>query len=107
MQMPPEGTEAETDHEALRAVALAAASAGAADAPAHARAYAELCATSFAAAVPLPWPKRTAGSRLRVVVLLPVHANDAVLRAIAGLLALSPAEFDFMFASVGPKAGEP
>jgi len=104
--MPPEGTEAETDHEALRAVALAAASAGAADAPAHARAYAELCATSFAAAVPLPWPKRTAGSRLRVVVLLPVHANDAVLRAIAGLLALSPAEFDFMFASVGPKAAD-
>ena len=68
MQMPPEGSEAETEHEALRAVALAAASAGAAEAPALAQAYAELCTTSFAPAVPLPWPQthgrhRAAGRR--------------------------------------------
>ena len=106
MQMSPEGTEAGTEHEALRAVALAAASAGAPEAPELARAYAELCATSFSAPVPLPWPRRTAGSRLRVVVLLPVHANDAAGRAIAGLLALSSAAFDLMFATVGPRASD-
>ena len=104
MQMPPEGSEAETDHEALRADALAAASAGTAEAPALAQAYAELCTTSFAPAVPLPWPRRTAGNRLRVIVLLPVHANDAARRAIAGLLALSSAGYEVRFASVGPKA---
>ena len=59
---------AASEHEALRAVALAAATAGAAEAPALARAYAELCTTAFAPPVPLPWPqthgrRRAAGRR--------------------------------------------
>ena len=93
-----------SEHEALRAVASAATSAGAPEAPALARAYAELCTTAFAPPVPLPWPRRTAGIALRVVVLLPGRAGDAAKGAIEALLAQPPAACDLMLATVGPKA---
>jgi hypothetical protein len=64
--------------------------AGAAEAPALARAYAVLCTTAFAPPVPLPWPRRTAGMPLRVVVLLPTRASDAAKAAI-GRVARTPA----------------
>src|SRR6185369_6088797 len=47
-----------------------------------------------------------AGSRLRVVVLLPVHASDGARRAIAGLLPLPSTAYDLMFATVGPKSSD-
>ena len=91
------------EHEALRAVALAAAVAGAPEAPVLARAYAELCATAFAAPVPLSWPRRTAGERLRIVTLLPMHASDRARRAIAALLTPTAVGCEHVFASVGRK----
>ena len=42
--------------------------------------------------------------RLRVVVLLPVEANNRVRRTIRALLALPPEAFDLMLATVGPKS---
>lgn len=92
------------EHEALRVVAYEAAQAGAPEAPVLARTYAELCATTFAAPVPLPWPRRTAGNRLRIAVLLPVVADESAMRVLAALAALPPVKFDLMLASVGSKA---
>lgn len=60
-----------SEHDALRRMALAARRAGnpAAAADALARRYAEVCIEAFAASAPLPWPRRTAGTSLRVLVL--------------------------------------
>ena len=78
------------EHEALRLVALEAARADAPEAAALARAYAELCTATFVSPVPLVWPRRTAGHRLRIVVVLPIAANDFASRALAALAALPP-----------------
>jgi predicted O-linked N-acetylglucosamine transferase (SPINDLY family) len=94
------------EHDALRVVALAAAVAGAPEAPSLARAYAELCATTFAAPVPLAWPRRTAGARLRIVTLLPTQASDGARRIVAALLTPVSSGSELMFACVGRKAPE-
>jgi predicted O-linked N-acetylglucosamine transferase (SPINDLY family) len=82
------------EHDALRRATYAAARAGVASAPALARAYASLCATAFGARIPLLWPQRTAGERLRVVVLA-----DA-----AGVAALQALPHDVTLAVVGGRA---
>jgi predicted O-linked N-acetylglucosamine transferase (SPINDLY family) len=91
------------EHEALRTVALAAAVAGAPEASKLVRAYAELCATTFAAPVPLAWPRRTAPGRLRIVTLLPRQASDGARRAVAALLTPVAAGCELQFATVGPR----
>ena len=62
-------TLAPEDHDALRRAARAAARAGSSEAPALASAYATLCATLFRSTIPLMWPRRTAGTAARIVVL--------------------------------------
>ena len=94
------------EHEALRRSAHAAARAMAADARLLGRRYAESCAAAFAAAFPLTWPRRTAGERLRVVVLVSDAADDAARGAMDAMVALPAAGFDLMFAAIGPAAPE-
>jgi predicted O-linked N-acetylglucosamine transferase (SPINDLY family) len=76
------------DHDALRRVAYAAARAGVASAPALALAYARLCVTAFGARIPLLWPQRTGGERLRVAVLV----GSAKVAALHAMLRGSTAE---------------
>ena len=93
-----------TEHEDLRRVAFEAAQAGAPEAAVLARSYAELCAAAFPAPAPLLWPRRTAGDRLRVAVLLPVVADESASRALGALAGLPLAMFEPMLASIGPKS---
>ena len=89
------------DHEALRRIARAAAHAGANEAAGLAETYAELCASAFVSAVPLLWPRRTAGERLRIVILLsaaPIREAGAALTFIAGL---PRSRFDVAIANIG------
>ena len=93
-----------SDHESLRGIAHAAARAGAPEAAALVRSYAVLCTKTFVAPVPLLWPRRTAGHRLRVVALLPAEADKRVRHTIRTLVALPPETFDLMLATVGQKS---
>ena len=68
------------DHDALRRVARAAVLAGVPDALALATAYGTLCRTLFRPARPLAWPRRTAGARLRVLVLAQADQHVALAR---------------------------
>ena len=95
---------AASEHESLRVIAHAAARAGAAEAAALARSYADLCKKTFAPPFPLLWPRRTAGAALRVVVLLPVEANEQMRSATRALLALPRELFDLLLATVGRKS---
>ena len=76
------------DVDALREIALACHAAG--DhrrADALAKRYAQACVAFVPPGAPLRWPERTAGTALRVVVLMPVDANGAgaaLLGDIAG-----------------------
>src|SRR5688572_4506115 len=75
------------DLDALREIALACHEAGDhAHGDALAKRYAEACVAFAPAAAPLRWPARTAGSRLRVVVLMPAIVEGrvaALLREVA------------------------
>jgi tetratricopeptide (TPR) repeat protein len=90
------------EHDALRRVAAAAArNDPVAGAELGAR-YAALCVDTFAPAMPLGWPIRSAGQRLRVVVLLAPAAITAATRgALAGLAALPRDVFDVAVATLG------
>jgi predicted O-linked N-acetylglucosamine transferase (SPINDLY family) len=57
------------DHDLLRRVARAAALARLPSAQALATAYAQACAHVFRAAVPLLWPRRSAGARPRIIIV--------------------------------------
>jgi len=75
-------------HDAFRRLARAARALGRSEAARHfASAYARACATSFAPAVPLAWPRRTAGAALRVAVLASPDASPAAIAALAALSA--------------------
>jgi protein O-GlcNAc transferase len=77
-----------SDHDALRRIARAAADAMPALAGAFAQCYATLCMWAFAPPMPLKWPRRTAGARTRVVVLVDSRAGadaDETALALAGL----------------------
>src|SRR5205085_11834907 len=65
-----ERSYAASDHDALRRIAAVASTRELDIAPALAQCYASLCQWVFASPVPLPWPRRTAGMRLRVVTLV-------------------------------------
>ncbi len=84
------------EREPLRRIALALARADARAAAILCERYGQLCAAAFAPPVPLLWPRRTAGRRLRVVVL--VDAGD---ERIVPFAALSADAFDVAFAVFG------
>ena len=92
------------EHEALRRIANAASHIAVHEAPALAQRYALLCARSFAAALPLVWPRRTAGRRLRVVILVGVVPDPEVQGTLAALAGLSPDRFDIAVAVIGGPA---
>ncbi len=89
------------EHEALRRIASAALRGAPQEAPALAQRYASLCARSFAAPLPLVWPRRTAGRRLRVLVLVGVVPDPEVRALRAALTGLSPERFDVAAALIG------
>lgn len=63
--------------------------------------YADACVVTFAAPFPLLWPRRTAGSRPRIVVL-PCPATDAVASEAQALLLGLPADrFEVTLAALG------
>lgn len=68
------------DHEALRRIARATARLDADAGRELASRYATLCVAAFAPPVPLTWPRRSAGARLRVAALVGGN-TDAVARA--------------------------
>ena len=90
------------EYESLRRVAAAVArfdstSGGELDAR-----YAALCVEAFTPAVPLGWPIRSAGRRLRLVVLLPAATVESTARAILANLAVLPRDaFDIAVATPG------
>ncbi len=95
------------EHDALRRVAAAAALIDPiAGADLGAR-YTALCVDAFAPAIPFGWPIRSAGRRLRVIVLLPPAAITAATRsALAGLAALPRDAFDVAVATLGQASDE-
>ena len=92
-------------HEALRRIALAMMGVDAAVGGALAARYALLCAEAFAVPVPLTWPRRSAGDRTRVVILVPpTRPGDATLAMVSALAALPREAFDIAAAMVAVAA---
>ncbi|MDH5245726.1 MAG: tetratricopeptide repeat protein, partial [Betaproteobacteria bacterium] len=92
------------DHEALRRIAHAAVLAAPRAAPALAQTYASLCAAVFASSFPLVWLRRTAGMRLRVVVLIATPPGPEAIAALDVLAALPRAEYEIAIALLGAAA---
>lgn len=81
------------EHDALRRIAFAAS--GSRDyAREVAESYARLCAVTFASPMPLTWPRRTAGRRMRVVMLTLAAMEPAAVSAMSALVALPRDSFD-------------
>lgn len=73
-------------HDAFRRIALAARALGRGDdVRGLASAYAKACAAAYAPAVPLAWPRRTAGEGLRVGVLVSPESPPEAVAALAAL----------------------
>lgn len=70
------------------------------------RRYAELCA-AMSKGPPLLWPLRSAGGRLRVVVLLPSEVDAVGVSTATALYQLSDATFEAAFAQVGATPTSP
>ena len=89
------------ESDALRRIARAALLAGDEHATALGELYARLCVREFAPPTPLPWPLRTAGERLRVVLL--VAAGGVEPPALAAFATRAPADgsIDAFIAVVG------
>ena len=99
---------AASDHDALRRIARAAYATGNPLASSLGALYAKLCAQSFAATVPLLWPRRTAGDRLRVIAVIDAATrDDAALAASKTLLRTSALTLDTVFAVTGGAALPP
>ena len=95
------------EYDALRRVAGAVARIDPARGAELGARYAALCAEAFAPAVPLGWPIRSAGRRLRLIVLLPAAAIDAATRgALAKIAALPRDAFDIAIATMGRASAE-
>ncbi|MBK6806081.1 MAG: hypothetical protein IPG84_15140 [Betaproteobacteria bacterium] len=85
-------------HDAFRRLARAAQSLGRGEAARHLpRRMRARASTGFAPAVPLVWPRRTAGRALRVAVL---SSPDASSEAIAALSALAGAGHDVILVAL-------
>lgn len=97
-----ERSYADADREALRRSAVAVALFDRGGGNVLAERYAALCATTFVAPVPLTWPRRTAGLRRRIVLLLP--ADVSTVAEVHDFAALSPDAFDVALAAIGAAA---
>ena len=98
---------APAEHEALRRIALTVIDIDIAAGNALAARYATLCAAAFAAPMPHGWPRRCAGRRIRLIVLLPSHwANDAARASTTLLMSLPRDAFDIAVATIGPASTE-
>jgi len=93
------------EHDALRRIALAATRANAASAADLRRRYVALCAAEFASATPLPWPRRTDGARLRIVVLVGEAEDPAAATAVAAIAALPPTADSTITSEISRSAG--
>jgi len=98
---------APADHDALRRIARVAGAAGHGAAADLGRHHAALCMRAEVGAVPLAWPRRTRGERVRVVVLenaqSPAIAAPGALAAIENL----PRErFDVARLTIGTVAAD-
>jgi tetratricopeptide (TPR) repeat protein len=91
------------DHDALRRIAAAAI--GVPVAAGLKGRYGALCAKAFVPAVPLLWPRRTGGERLRIAVLLDNCIDASVAEAIDALAALPPAAFEITWLGWESSAG--
>jgi protein O-GlcNAc transferase len=85
---------APAEHDALRRVAVATRRHDPTAGRELATRYATLCAAVFAPPAPLTWPRRTAGARLRVLVLEPAQLPAALAADIALLATLPHDTFD-------------
>ena len=95
------------EYDALRRVAGAVARIDPAQGAELGARHAALCVEAFAPAVPLCWPLRSAGRRLRLIVLLPAAAIDAAARgALAKIAALPRDAFDTAIATMGRASAE-
>ena len=90
------------EREGLRRAAVAVARFDAEGAGVLAEHYAALCAAAFVAPVPAMWPRRTAGARLRVVLLLP--AEIFVSAEVRDFATLRSDTFDVALAAIGAPA---
>jgi predicted O-linked N-acetylglucosamine transferase (SPINDLY family) len=92
------------DLEAMRRVAVASAKVDAAAAADFAVRYAEWSGVPLAASAPTGWPRRVAGARTRVAVLVPASEIDSA--AVHALLRLPRENFAVALAVLGvpPKA---
>ena len=88
------------EHDALRRLALAIRPRASAEGESLARRYADLCIGN-AAGAPLLWPLRSAGDRLRILMLLPSGVDDAVASIVSALGRLPVATIDLALAVVG------
>ena len=87
------------DPEGLRRIAIAVGRLDASIASLLAARYAAVCAASVAAPVPLSWPRRAAGTRLRVIVLLPAEPFAAA--PLSELASLPGDAFEVALAAIG------
>jgi predicted O-linked N-acetylglucosamine transferase (SPINDLY family) len=95
------------EYKALRRIAAAVARFDPAIGAELRARYAALCVEALLPAVPLVWPIRTAGKRLRVVVLLAAAAIDGATRAPLATLATLPRDvFDIALATTGRASPE-
>ncbi len=95
------------DHDALRRIALAAARLRAPAAAVLGAHYASLVAFACAAPLPLPWPRRCAGDRLRVVALVGPDGDEAAHAALARLAAAAGEDCDVTLALFGAAPRDP
>ncbi|MEP6656400.1 MAG: tetratricopeptide repeat protein [Betaproteobacteria bacterium] len=75
-----------SEHDAVRRLTLVASTASPVAASGLAQRYAEICLAAFSSPVPLPWPRRTPGSRWRVLVLVAASEALAALARLEGAL---------------------
>lgn len=95
-------TFAAAEHEALRRIARAAVRSAQDDALALVQSYAQLCAAAFVPGTPLGWPRRTAGTALRVVALVAaMSSTEEALAALASLAQLPRERFAIVIAAIG------
>ena len=95
------------EHDALRRIARVATNAESEIAPALAQCYASFCLWAFGSPMPLPWPRRTAGKRLRIVALVDDHPNATAVRLARTLASLPRNAFDVTLATLGTAALSP
>ena len=95
------------DYEALRRIAAAVRRFDPVIGDELRERYAALCSEAFSPAAPIGWPIRSAGPRLRIVVLLPAAAIDGATRAVLAEIAALPRDrFEITVATTGRASPE-